>query len=63
MLCRHSAANRLLERSNEMSRNALYLVIAILAAGIATVGFMYYQGTRDHLDIQIGEHGVKIQGN
>lgn len=51
------------ERSVEMSRNALYLVIGLLAAGVVVVGYLYYQQSRSGIDIQIGEHGVTIEGN
>lgn len=46
-----------------MSRNALYLVIGLLAAGVVVVGYLYYQQSRSGIDIQIGEHGVTIEGN
>ena len=46
-----------------MSRNSLYLVIALLAAGIAIVGYLYYQESRSRIDIEIGEHGLTIEGN
>ncbi|WP_276308217.1 hypothetical protein [Roseovarius nitratireducens] len=44
-----------------MSRNVLYLVIGLLAAGVAVVGYLYYQESQS--DIDIGEHGVTIEGN
>jgi hypothetical protein len=51
------------ERSVEMSRNALYLVIGLLAAGVVVVGYLYYQESRSGINIEIGEHGVTIEGN
>jgi len=46
-----------------MSRNILYLVIGLLAAGVVVVGYLYYQESRSGIDIEIGEHGVTIEGN
>ncbi|SON54363.1 hypothetical protein HDIA_0822 [Hartmannibacter diazotrophicus] len=46
-----------------MSRNVLYLVIGLLAAGVAIVGYLYYRESRSGIDIEIGEHGVTIEGN
>jgi len=46
-----------------MSRNALYLVIGLLAAGVLVVGYLYYQENRSRsgIEIKIGEHGVSIE--
>ena len=46
-----------------MNRNALYLVIGLLAVGVVVVGYLYYQESRSGIDIEIGGHGVTIQGN
>ncbi len=46
-----------------MSRNALYLVIGLLVAGVVVVGYLYYQESRSGIDIEIGEQGVTIEGN
>jgi len=46
-----------------MSRGALYFVIGLLAAGLVVGGYLYYQESRSGIDIEIGEHGVKIDGN
>ena len=46
-----------------MSRNVLYLVIGLLAAGIVVGGYLYYQESRSGIDIEIGEQGVTIEGN
>lgn len=46
-----------------MSRNTLYLVIGLLVAGVAVVGYMYYQESQSGIDIEIGDDGVKIEGN
>jgi hypothetical protein len=46
-----------------MSRNVLYLVIGLLAAGVVVVGYLYYQESRSGINIEIGEHGVTIEGN
>jgi hypothetical protein len=46
-----------------MSSNALYLVIGLLAAGVVVVGYLYYQESQSGINIEIGEHGVTIEGN
>ena len=46
-----------------MNRNALYLVIALLVVGIIVMGYLYYQESRSGINIQLGDHGVTIQGN
>ncbi len=46
-----------------MKRNALYVVIGLLAVGIIVIGYMYYQESRSGINIRIGDHGVTIQGN
>lgn len=46
-----------------MSRNVLYLVIGLLAAGIIVAGYLYYQESKSGIQIEIGERGVKIEGN
>ena len=46
-----------------MNRNTLYLVIGLLAVGIIVVGYLYYQESRTGIDIEIGDHGVTIEGN
>lgn len=46
-----------------MSRNMLYLLIGLLAAGILAVGYLYYQESQSGIDIEIGEQGVRIEGN
>jgi hypothetical protein len=46
-----------------MSRNTLYLLVGLLAAGILVVGYLYYQESRSGIDIEIGEQGISIQGN
>lgn len=51
------------ERSDAMSRNVLYLVIGLLAAGVLIVGYLYYQENQSGIDIEIGEQGVTIEGN
>lgn len=44
-----------------MNRNALYLVIGLLAAGVLVVGYLYYQESRSGIEIEIGEHGISIE--
>lgn len=46
-----------------MSRNFLYLLIFVLVAGLGVAGYLYYQEQQSGVSIQIGEHGVKIDGN
>ena len=43
-----------------MSRSVLYLIIGLLAVGVAVVSYLYYQESRSGIDIEIGEHGVTI---
>lgn len=45
-----------------MSRSFLYLVIALLAAGAAVGGYLYYQESQTGIDIQINRDGVSIDG-
>jgi hypothetical protein len=51
------------ERLDEMNRSALYLVIGLLVAGVAVVGYLYYQESQSGIDIEIGKDGVRIEGN
>lgn len=46
-----------------MSRNALYLIIGLLAVGVLVVGYIYYEESRSRsgIEIEIGEHGVSIE--
>ncbi|MGV8988459.1 MAG: hypothetical protein ACOH2H_19495 [Cypionkella sp.] len=48
-----------------MSRNALYLLIIMLAAGAAVLGYLYYQDqqSKPGIKIDIGESGVSIKSN
>ena len=46
-----------------MNRNMLYLLIGLLIAGIAVVGYLYYQENRSGVEIEIGEDGLSIEGN
>jgi hypothetical protein len=48
-----------------MSRNSLYLVVALLAAGCAVLGYIYYQDHRatSTIKIDIGKAGVSIESN
>jgi hypothetical protein len=38
-------------------------VIGLLVAGVVVAGYLYYQERQSGIDIEIGEHGVKIDGN
>ena len=51
------------ERWDIMSRNALYFLIGLLAVALVVSGYLYYQESRSGIDIQIGEDGIKIEGN
>lgn len=46
-----------------MTTNLSYLVIGLLTAGIAVLGYLYYAETRDRsgIDIQIDEHGITME--
>ncbi len=47
-----------------MSRNTLYLVAGVLAAALIVVGYLYYQDSqRTHIDIEIDDNGITIDGN
>jgi outer membrane lipoprotein SlyB len=46
-----------------MSRNALYLVIAVLAVAGGVVGYLLYQARQKTtgIEINIGERGISIE--
>ncbi len=45
-----------------MNRNALYLIIAVLA--VITVGlYVYQEETTQGVEIKIGEDGISVQEN
>lgn len=46
-----------------MNRNTLYLVIGFLTAAVIVVGYLYYQKSQSGVSIQVGDHGIKIDGN
>lgn len=46
-----------------LNRNVIYLLIGLLAVGVAVLGYLYYQESRSGIDIEISEHGVTIEGN
>ena len=46
-----------------MNRNALYLLIALLVAGLVVVGYLYYQESQSGVEIRIGDQGISIDGN
>jgi hypothetical protein len=48
-----------------MSRNALYLVIAILVAIVVVFGiYLFYQQTqKPRLEIKLDEQGITVDGN
>lgn len=47
-----------------MSRNALYLVIAVLLIALAAFGFYtYQQQTRPGIEVRVDEQGISIDGN
>lgn len=45
-----------------MNRNVLYLLIGALAVGVGVVSYMLYQERNKGVSINIGEHGVSIDG-
>ena len=47
-----------------MSRQTLYIVIAIVAVGAAIIGYLVYQDQQSSgVEIKIGEGGISIQEN
>ena len=46
-----------------MNRNALLILIGILVIVAVGASYLYYQERQTGIDIQIDEHGVKIEGN
>ena len=46
-----------------MSRNVLYLVIGLLGVSLAVASYLYYQESKSGINIEIGETGIKIEGN
>lgn len=46
-----------------MNRNTLYFALGLLVAGVVVAGDLYYQESRSGIEIKIGGHGVKIEGN
>lgn len=46
-----------------MSRNSLYLLIGLLAAALVVGVYLYDQQSKSGINIEIGESGVKIEGN
>ena len=46
-----------------MNRHMLSLLIGLLIAGVAGVGYLYYQESRSGVEIEIGEDGLSIEGN
>lgn len=46
-----------------MNRNALYLLIGLLVAGLVVVGYLYYQESQSGVQIRIGDQGISIDGN
>lgn len=47
-----------------MSRNTQYIVIAVLAAALIVVGYLFYRDSqKTEVGIQFDEDGVTIEGN
>ncbi len=46
-----------------MNRNSLYLLIGLLAIALVVGSYLYYQESKSGINIEIGESGVKIEGN
>jgi RsiW-degrading membrane proteinase PrsW (M82 family) len=46
-----------------MNRNALYLVIGVLAVALVVVGYLFYQERQktSGIDINIGDGGISIE--
>jgi hypothetical protein len=47
----------------EMNKNVLYLVVGALVVAVAVIGYMLYEEQQSGVEIEIGEGGVKIEGN
>ena len=45
-----------------MNQNTLLLVVGVLAVVVVVLGYLYYQEQQSGIAIQIGEHGVTIDG-
>ena len=45
-----------------MNQNSLLLLVGVLAIVVAVLGYLYYQERQSGIAIQIGEHGVTIDG-
>jgi len=47
-----------------MNRNTLYIVVAILAIGLAVVGWRLYQEeNKEGIQIEVGEGGLTVETN
>ena len=47
-----------------MNRNTLYAVVAILAIGLAVVGWRLYQEeNKSGIEIEVGEGGLTVETN
>lgn len=47
-----------------MNRNTLYVVVAILAIGLAVVGWRLYQEeNKSGIEIEVGEGGLTVETN
>lgn len=47
-----------------MSKNGLYVIIAVLVVVLAGAGaYIYHEQTRPGVQIQLDNNGLKIQGN
>lgn len=47
-----------------MNRNALYVVVAVLAIGLAIVGWRLYQEeNKAGIEIEVGDGGLSVETN
>ncbi len=46
-----------------MNRNSLLVLIGLLLVVAVGASYLYYQERQSGIDIQIGEQGIKIEGN
>lgn len=52
------------KNSVPVSRNTLYIIIAVLVVGVAIIGFQLYQeNQKTGVEINLGENGISIQEN
>ncbi len=46
-----------------MTQKMVYVVIAAIVVAVAVVSYMLYQERQSGVEIEIGQQGIKIEGN